>query len=115
MAENNLVAYGDDPATGDPVDRNASGSPVHAHAPPFKAHVHANADGTTRPPWHARIVAPRGLRLLPAIAQVSVGQLHSAMVSVAGELFTWGWGGDGRLGTGREMWELRPREVRSDL
>ena len=53
-------------------------------------------------------------RALPAIAQVSAGQLHSALVSTDGRLLTCGWGGDGRLGTGNEQWQLRPRQVQSD-
>jgi alpha-tubulin suppressor-like RCC1 family protein len=40
------------------------------------------------------------------VASMTLGDAHSVLVTVSGEVFTWGSGGDGRLGHGREDMEL---------
>lgn len=46
-----------------------------------------------------------------AIFAISAGGAHSAAVSTVGALYTWGDGGDGRLGTGSRTSLLCPRRV----
>ena len=43
------------------------------------------------------------------IVQISLGTSHSAGLTSSGKVYTWGYGGDGRLGHGTENDELEPR------
>ena len=43
------------------------------------------------------------------IKQISLGTSHSAGLTTTGDVYTWGYGGDGRLGHGSEDDELTPR------
>lgn len=45
--------------------------------------------------------------------RVSCGDFHSAMVTVRGDLYTWGYGRAGRLGHGTEEDELQPKRVKA--
>ena len=44
---------------------------------------------------------------------IAAGAIHSACVTTRGELFTWGYGGDGRLGHGDTRDRLQPTLVRA--
>jgi chromosome segregation ATPase len=45
------------------------------------------------------------------VVQVACGSYHTAAVTDDGEVFTWGWAEDGRLGTGVEANAFRPTRV----
>ena len=47
------------------------------------------------------------------IAAVSAGQVHCALITTRGALYTWGYGGSGRLGHGDEEDRHRPARVRA--
>jgi len=46
------------------------------------------------------------------VVGVDCGSFHTACVTAAGEMYTWGHGGEGRLGHGDEANQTRPRVVR---
>ncbi len=58
---------------------------------------------------------PRLIEALRArrVRDVACGSGHSAAVTAAGELYTWGSGEYGRLGHGDAITQLRPRLVRA--
>ena len=45
------------------------------------------------------------------VVQVAAGGNHTAVVTSEGEVFTFGAGGDGQLGHGRQLGEYWPRRV----
>jgi alpha-tubulin suppressor-like RCC1 family protein len=47
------------------------------------------------------------------ITSIQCGSFHTAAVSAEGELYTWGHGGEGRLGHGDEANQAKPRLVRA--
>ena len=59
--------------------------------------------------WRARRVggALEGVR----VVAVAAGVAHSMAVASDGSVFTWGYGGDGRLGHGDRENQLSPRRV----
>lgn len=46
------------------------------------------------------------------VVHISCGHLHNAAVTRDGQLYTWGWGGFGRLGHGDERYKLLPTAIR---
>jgi alpha-tubulin suppressor-like RCC1 family protein len=48
---------------------------------------------------------------LPPIGPIACGDRHSVAVTTAGEVFTWGFGGYGRLGHSDQSDKLRPALV----
>jgi RCC1 and BTB domain-containing protein len=63
---------------------------------------HGSRAGLFTPTQIASLVGKR-------VLQVSLGTSHSALLTVDREVFTWGYGGDGRLGHGDERDQLVPR------
>ncbi len=57
----------------------------------------------------SHVVRYQGLHVI----QLSLGTSHSAAVVGDGRVFTWGYGGDGRLGHGGEEDVLYPRVISS--
>ena len=46
------------------------------------------------------------------VVTVDCGSFHTSCVTATGEMYTWGHGGEGRLGHGDEANQLKPRVVR---
>jgi len=47
------------------------------------------------------------------IRDIAVGSAHSAAITSNGDLFTWGLGEYGRLGTGDTVMEMKPKHVKA--
>ena len=45
------------------------------------------------------------------VKQISLGGSHSVALTVNGSVYSWGYGGDGRLGHGDEYDQLIPRRL----
>src|SRR5256885_929453 len=51
------------------------------------------------------------LRFLPDKIQVVAGNFHTVTVSDRGDVYAWGWNGNGQLGTGNRVNHLVPVKV----
>ena len=59
-------------------------------------------------------IRPRLIEALKSkrVRDIACGSSHSAAITSAGELYTWGCGEYGRLGHGDNVTQLRPKQVR---
>ena len=49
------------------------------------------------------------------VSQVSLWEYHSACITENGDLYTWGWNGDGQLGDGSTTDSNTPKKIMSDV
>ena len=53
----------------------------------------------------------KGLRDLTRVVDVACGVYHTLALTVDANVYSWGWGNDGRLGHGEEYYVLSPRKI----
>ena len=53
----------------------------------------------------------RGLRDLTRVVDVACGVYHTLALTADANVYSWGWGNDGRLGHGEEYYVLSPRKI----
>ena len=71
----------------------------------FMAHLgHGVVEG-------APVILPTLVAMPVLIAQVAAGALHSLALDAQGCVWSWGWGGNGRLGHGDEVHQSSPRLI----
>jgi hypothetical protein len=68
-------------------------------------------EGTCPPHLPSLTSTPTHINATANVATVSVGSMYCSLVTVEGELYTWGYGGHGNLGHGNKKSHRSPKKV----